>query len=112
MPQDPAKQLELFSQAVEALGGQRATARYLKVSERQVRFILAGDRALHDGFLRDMAQALLEHAEHCRALERQLSPAFAANLTPEQLERQGKPDARRFDARENADGARPQVAER
>lgn len=104
MPKDPPEQLQLFRQAVAALGGQNATARYLKVTDRHVRFLLAGEREIHDGILRDLGRALLEHAELCKRLERQLSPAFATNLTAAQLARQGKPDARRFDARENADG--------
>jgi hypothetical protein len=104
MPQDPATQLDLFRQACAALGGQSAAARYLKVTDRQIRFLLAGDREIHDGFLRDIAAALLEHAALCKQLEHRLTPAFAANLTPHQLARQGKPDGRRFDARENANG--------
>jgi hypothetical protein len=66
-----------------------------------VRYLLSGERELHDGFLRDTAKALIEHAELCRQLERKLSPAFAANLTERQAERLGKPDARRADHREN-----------
>lgn len=95
------EQLEFFQQAVQLLGGQRATARYLDTNERQVRFLMAGDRPLHDGFLRDIAKALIAHADACRELERKLSPAFAANLTPQQAARQGKPDARRYDQRED-----------
>jgi hypothetical protein len=94
---DPDTQLAQFTRAVELLGGQRATARYLKVSERTIRFLLAGERALHDGWLRDVSAALIAHADECRQMERQLSPAFASNLTAEQARRQGAPDARRFD---------------
>ena len=101
-PRKPETQLDYFHHAVAALGGQRAAARYLNVSERNVRFLLAGDRELHDGYLRDIAAALIQHADKCRALERQISPAFAANLTAEQAARQGKPDARRYDNREPA----------
>jgi DNA-binding transcriptional regulator YdaS (Cro superfamily) len=98
------EQRELFRQAVEALGGRAASAARLAVSERHVRKLIAGESALHDGILRDIARALLAHADECKRLEKALSPAFAANLTAEQLERQGKPDGRRFDAREQADG--------
>jgi hypothetical protein len=109
MPKDRTDQLQLFREAVTLLGGQRAAARYLDTNERTVR-ALCGDpaspnsRELHDGWLRDIGRALLEHAGHCKALERRLSPAFAANLTADQLARQGKPDGRRFDARETAHG--------
>jgi hypothetical protein len=84
---DPQAQLELFRQATELLGGQRATARALGIAERTVRSLLAGDRQLHSGFLEDTAKALIAHAEQCRQLERQISPAFAENLTPDQRER-------------------------
>jgi len=82
-------QLDLFREAVAALGGQAATARYLGTSDRQIRFLCAdidadNRRALHVGFLRDIARALVDHADLCRRLERQLSPAFASNLTAEQ----------------------------
>lgn len=101
---DPKTQLEDFALAVELLGGQRATARALGIHERSVRALIAGPdqpfgRALHDGFLRDAAAALLAHAEACRALERRLSPAFAANLTPAQA-KANRADRRRYDQRD------------
>lgn len=84
MSQDPENQLQLFRQAVELLGGTGAAVRYLKVSERQVRGLLSGERTLHDGFLGDIAAALIEHADTCRKFERRISPAFAGNLTEAQ----------------------------
>lgn len=78
---DQQTQLELFKRAVALLGGNTATARELDMSERSVRFILDGTRRPHAGILEDMAKALLRRADECRALERQLSPAFAGNLT-------------------------------
>lgn len=101
--QSPQHQLDLFRQAVAALGGQHAAARYLKVNDRTMGKLCSDIGApnhtdLHDGHLRDIAAALIEHAELCKRLDRQLSPAFAANLTGHQLARQGKPDARRFDS--------------
>ena len=97
---DPATQLEIFAHAVDLLGGQRATARALGIHERSVRALLAGPeaggRALHDGFLRDIAKALLAHAEACRLAERRLSPAFAANLTLAQA-KANRVDGRRKD---------------
>lgn len=101
MPQDPQTQLEFFNQAVEALGGQRATANVLRTSERNVRYWLSGQKPLHDGILRETAHALIERANFCRYLERRISPAFAENLTARQLERMGKPDARRIDYKDS-----------
>lgn len=94
-------QLRRFRKAAELLGGQHAVARYLDVNVRHVRYLLSGERPLHDGILRDIAAALIKHAEECRELERTLSPAFVSNLTAKQAARQGKPDARRADQRED-----------
>lgn len=77
-------QLALFAQAVAALGGQRATARALRVTDRTIRDILSGERTLHARFLADVAAALLARADTCRALERRLNPLFAANRAPGQ----------------------------
>lgn len=98
---DPKTQLETFALAVELLGGQRATARALGIHERSVRALLAGPdeptgRALHDGVLQVIAEALIDHAEACRLAERRLSPAFAVNLTPNQAAA-NPADRRRFD---------------
>jgi hypothetical protein len=95
-PADPETQRALWREATELLGGQRPAARILKMGERTMRALCSGERELHDGFLRDMAAALIAHADACRTAERRLSPAFAANLTDAQAARQGKPDARRF----------------
>lgn len=84
---DPKTQLELFSRAVALIGGNTATARELGMSERSVRFLLDGTRRPHAGILEDMAKALIRRADECRALERQLSPAFAGNLTELQAKR-------------------------
>ncbi len=102
-PIDPQIQLERFRRATELLGGQRATARALDIGERTMRALVAGERALHDGYLRDTAAALIAHAEACRELERQISPAFVGNLTEAQAARQGRPDARRFDSRDEGE---------
>lgn len=85
-----------FVEAVELLGGQRATATALQVNERTVRMLCKGDRPLHTGWLRDVAELLIRRATDCRQLERQLNPFFAANRLPEQGEE--RPDARRYDA--------------
>lgn len=82
-------QLALFTQAVEALGGQRVTARVLGLEERDLRSRLSGEAALDPAILRDISRALIEHADRCRKLERKLSPAFSENLTESQAERFG-----------------------
>ncbi|MFD2401284.1 hypothetical protein [Novosphingobium soli] len=82
-------QLTLFTQAVEALGGQRGTARILGIEESALRRRLAGEEALDSTILRDIARALIDHADRCRKIERKLSPAFSENLTAEQAERFG-----------------------
>lgn len=81
---DQQTQLELFNRAVALLGGNTATARALNMSERSVRYLVDGTRRVHAGILEDMAKALIDRADECRALERQLSPAFASNLTEAQ----------------------------
>lgn len=86
MPQDSMVQLALFTQAVEALGGQRGTARMLGLEERDLLARLAGDAPLDTGILRDIAKALIDHADRCRKIERKLSPAFSENLTVIQAE--------------------------
>lgn len=78
---DPEEQLELFRTAVDLIGGQNAAARVLNMSERSMRYLIAGERRLHAGILEDMARALIAHASACRNLERRLSPAFVENLT-------------------------------
>lgn len=91
-------QLSDFRDAVQLLGGERSASRAIGVSDRTMRRILSGEARLHAGFLRDIAAALLTHAQTCRKLEMRLSPMFHANLTAEQ--RTDTPDRRRYDARE------------
>lgn len=97
------EQLRRFGYGVGLLGGTRAAANLMPMGERQIRALLGGYRKLHDGHLRELAAALIARADECRQLERLISPAFAGNLTERQTERQGKPDGRRFDQREDAD---------
>jgi DNA-binding transcriptional regulator YdaS (Cro superfamily) len=89
------EQLTRFIDAVELLGGQRAAARAIGVSDRTIRFLVAGQKPLHTGYTRDIATALLDHASRCSALERQINPLYTANRTAAQ--RNEKPDGRRFD---------------
>jgi len=79
-------QLARFKAAVELLGGSRSAARAIGVNERTITRLLAGTSALHAGFLEDTAKALIVHADQCRAIERLISPAFAQNLTSDQVE--------------------------
>jgi hypothetical protein len=103
IPIDPETQRQRFWQGVNLLGGIRPAARILDCNERTLRALCDGSRTLHDGWLRDLAAALIAHADKCRAHERRISPAFAANLTEEQ--RNGKRDPRRFDMKgENPNG--------
>jgi len=83
---DPTTQLERFMEGTRLLGGQRAAAATLGINERTMLRIVAGQIELHQGYLADIAKALLDRATACRELERQLSPQFHANLTPEQRE--------------------------
>lgn len=93
MPADPDMQLVRFREAVECLGGQRAVAGLLDVHERTVRDLVSGRRAIHTGYLQDIADQLTAHASRCRELERQLSPLYHGNRTAAQLAE--KPDGRR-----------------
>ncbi|MCJ1959210.1 MULTISPECIES: hypothetical protein [Novosphingobium] len=95
------EQLTLFTRAVEALGGVRAVAQILGCSERSVGRLLTGEMALHEGWLRGVSSALLEHAVLCRKLERSLSPDFPSNLLSGQARAAGS--GRREDGGLDAD---------
>jgi hypothetical protein len=84
---NPVIQLDDFRKAIRLLGGGRATADALGVSDRHIRHVLAGKRELHAGILADLDDALARRANDCRDLRRRLSPVFERNLTPEQRER-------------------------
>jgi len=96
-PADPEQQLTDYRAAIDALGGPNPAARILGFSTRTSARFYSGASPLHDGVLRDTAAALIAHADLCRQLERKLSPAFASNLTEDQLARERKPDGRRYD---------------
>lgn len=81
---DQTLQLTRLTQAVDLLGGSRSAAPAIGLGERHLRRLLAGGSPIHTGILADTAKALVAHADACRQLERALSPAFAANLTPDQ----------------------------
>lgn len=100
---DPEAQRLLWSRAVTALGGISETARRLGVTVRTMRALCSGERAIHDGFLRDISAELVKQAAHCRDLERHLSPAFAANLTARQLAPPAQGQHSRYDRREQGE---------
>lgn len=99
---DPDSQLARFRDAVQLLGGVRSAARELDCNDRTLYELIYGRRALHDGWLRDMAAALIKHADACRALERKISPAFVGNLTNAQ--QTTTPHHNRFDRKDRNDG--------
>lgn len=81
---DKITQLALLSRAVTRLGGQQQTAKILEISDRSLRYLLSGERRLHADQLERISNALIAQADECRAIERQLSPAFAQNLSEAQ----------------------------
>ncbi len=99
---DPDSQLARFRDAVQLLGGVRSAARELDCNDRTLYALIYGKRDLHDGWLRDMAAALIRKADACRELERKISPAFVANLTKDQ--QTGDRHHNRFDAKGTPNG--------
>ncbi|PTR07909.1 MULTISPECIES: hypothetical protein [unclassified Novosphingobium] len=81
---DIETQREIFTEAVEALGGPRTVAQQLGVTERTIFRLTSGQSRIHEGWLEDISKALIAHADHCRKLEQRLHPAFAANRTEAQ----------------------------
>lgn len=90
MRQAPETQHALFCQGIDALGGQTAAAHELDVSLRTLTRLVAGKMPLHDGYLRDMAAALMRRADLCRNLEKRLNPLFSGNLTEDQAREDGR----------------------
>jgi hypothetical protein len=78
-------QLRLYTAGIDALGGNRRAAHSLGLNERTIERLRKGAHPLRTWHLYGLANALLRHADQCRALERRISPAFAENLTAEQL---------------------------
>lgn len=115
---DPETQRARFARAVALLGGNRAAGDALGLSESTIRALRNGKRNLHDGTLERAARALIAHADACRRLERQLSPAFATNLTARQAagpDMRGRYDRSREHFTEDARAylmAGPQAADR
>lgn len=81
----PAQQHARFVQGLALLGGKKPAATYLQCSERQVHYLVTGERAITPRWLERLARALIAHADQCREFERRISPAFASNLTAAQI---------------------------
>lgn len=64
---DDSARREWFGEACRLVGGQRAMARCLDVSDRAVRAWCAGDRGISDGVMRDAVAVLRQHAADCHA---------------------------------------------
>lgn len=80
-----------FIAATELLGGQRATARILDISERSIRNLVNGSHPVHIGFIGDITNALRDHARACNELAKRTDPLFSANL----IDGERQPVARR-----------------
>lgn len=78
------QQRVLLERAVDLLGGKKDTAAALGINERNVGRLLSGALRIHAGTLEKLSKALIAHADACRALERQINPAFARNRTAAQ----------------------------
>lgn len=93
---DPEKRRQDFIAAAELLGGQRALGRILGVSERTVRYLVAGDLTITRGFMRDLTHALRTRATDCAQLAKATDPLFTANLTAAEIAARPQPtEARR-----------------
>lgn len=84
-PITPADQHARFLRGLALLGEKKAAAVYLDCSERQVHYLVTGERAITPRWMERLARALIAHADLCREFERQISPAFASNLTAAQI---------------------------
>lgn len=78
---DQSRRREYFNMACDLLGGQRAVARILKVTDRTVRNLCSGNQEIRIGFMRDITTALDRRARACVSLARVTDPLFVANLT-------------------------------
>lgn len=88
---DQQQRREHFLMAVELLGGQRPTARILKITDRAVRNLCSGATEIRAGFMRDITDALDKRARACVALARITDPLFTANLTAAEVKALPKP---------------------
>lgn len=82
---DPLVQRKHFARAVDLLGGVKAAAKVIGVSEVGMVALLSGAEPLEPRVLERASKALIAHADACRAMERRISPAFVTNLTHAQI---------------------------
>jgi DNA-binding transcriptional regulator YdaS (Cro superfamily) len=81
-PMNQERRRQDFILAIELLGGQRATARLLGITERSMRNLVNGSNPIHMGFIGDITEALRDHARACNDLAKATDPLFTANLIP------------------------------
>ena len=70
-----------FNEATELLGGQRAVARILDVTDRTVRNLCSGKSDIKIGFMREITNALEKRARACTRVSRRTDPLFSTNWT-------------------------------
>lgn len=103
---NPQAQIDLFKHACKLIGSHREIADRLGCGHRTIAALCAGEREIHAGWLEDISRLLIEKADECRRVERQLMPGFRANLTEAQAA--ARPDRKRVQERrrdqEQADG--------
>jgi DNA-binding transcriptional regulator YdaS (Cro superfamily) len=85
-----------FNEATELLGGQRAVARILRITDRSVRNLCSGKTDIKIAFMREITTALEARARACARVSRATDPLFSANWTAaEQAERDARREGRR-----------------
>lgn len=77
-------QHQRWLRAVQLLGGPRSAARAVGTAPKTIYRLIHREFPLHDGFLRDTAEALQRHARECAELEKWITPAFSRNLVENQ----------------------------
>lgn len=78
---DQEKRRQDFNEATELLGGQRAVARILGITDRTVRNLCSGKSEIKIGFMRDITDALEARARACARVSRSTDPLFSSNWT-------------------------------
>lgn len=96
---EQSQRRQQFITACDLLGGQRAVARILDVSDRTVRNLCSGNGQIKLGFMRDLTTALEAHARACQRLARSTDPLFSANWTAEETAQRQAAVARGENAR-------------
>lgn len=68
----------IVREAADLLGGQRELGRELDVSDRFVRYLLAGEKSASDGIMTDTAAALERRAGACADLAARIRASLGA----------------------------------